>query len=113
MALVSGFLRQKCIWKKRPTDETEYDAFGQTIEPETREIRCRWELKSGFVRGIMGDGTGKVSVQNKIMVDKPVSEGDELYYIDNAAGRMVGGVVRSVESIVDVAGREQGRTCYV
>ena len=31
MALVSGFLRQKCSWKKRPQASDEFDDFGQPI----------------------------------------------------------------------------------
>lgn len=116
MALVSGFLKQKCLWRKRPDDTVGYDAFGQPIVSEAVEIKCRWEIKSGFVRGIMGDGSGKgeaMAVQHKVLVDSPVSEGDELIYIDTESNRVLGGTVRSVENIVDTAGREQGRTCYV
>ncbi|MEG1798643.1 MAG: hypothetical protein RR214_00510 [Synergistaceae bacterium] len=116
MALVSGYLKQKCLWNKRPDAEGEYDNFGQPIVPAPAEIKCRWEVKSGFVRGIMGDGTGKgeaMAVQHKVLVDSPVSEGDELIYIDKASNKVLGGIVRSVESIVDIGGREQGRTCYV
>lgn len=116
MALVSGYLKQKCLWSKRPTEADGFDKFGQPVAPKPSEIRCRWEVKSGFVRGIMGDGTGKgeaMAVQHKVLVDSPVSEGDELIYIDKASNKVLGGIVRSVESIVDIGGREQGRTCYV
>ncbi|MEG1501958.1 MAG: hypothetical protein RR203_02460 [Synergistaceae bacterium] len=113
MALVSGFLKQKCIWTKR---SNEFDAFGQPVSVPPVEIKCRWEIKSGFVRGIMGDGTSRseaLSVQHKVTVDKAVSEGDTLMYQDTETGVELGGRVRSVENVVDAGGREQGRTCYV
>lgn len=63
----------------------------------------------------MGDGSGQraMDVQHKVMVESPVCEGDTLTYTDAAGGEEIGGVVRSIESIVDMAGKEQGRICYV
>ena len=115
MALVSGFLRQKCSWKKRPQASDGFDDFGQPIGASAVEIKCRWELRSGFIRGVMGDGSGQgeaMAVSHKVLVAEGVSDGDELYFADTT-GKTVGGIVRSVETIVDVAGREQGRICYV
>ena len=45
------------------------------------------------------------------MVDANVREGDTLTIDLN--GYTAGGVVKAVETIVDLAGKEQGRTCYV
>lgn len=115
MALITGYLRQKCRWTMRTT-ESGWDAYGQTVAPQSVEIKCRWEIKAGFVRGLMGDGSGQSSamaVQHKVMVESPVCEGDTLTYTDAAGGKEIGGTVRSIESIVDMAGKEQGRICYV
>lgn len=115
MALITGYLRQKCKWTRRTTGNG-FDAYGRPVAPQTEEIKCRWEIKSGFVRGFMGDGSGQgsaMAVQHKVMVESPVCEGDTLTYTDAAGGKEVGGVVRSIESIVDMAGKEQGRICYV
>lgn len=115
MALITGYLRQKCKWTRRVTDNG-FDAYGRPVAPQAAEIKCRWEIKSGFVRGLMGDGSGQgsaMAVQHKVMVESPVCEGDTLTYTDAAGGKEVGGVVRSIESIVDMAGKEQGRICYV
>ena len=51
----------------------------------------------------MGDAP---SYSSKILVDSPVIEGDLLIY-DGRSLR-----VTSVETIVDAAGKEQGRVCY-
>lgn len=110
MALVSGFLKQKCQW----THTTGHDEFGQPTG-ETVTIKCRWELASGFIRGLMGDGTGQsgaVMYQNKVMVDLSIVAGDTLSYTD-ANGQTAGGRVISVTSIINTAGKEEGRICYV
>lgn len=102
MALLSGFLNQKCLWKKTGA----LDAFGQPSESEPVEIKCRWERKSGFVSGTMG--FTHIPAHHKVMVDVAVSEGDSLFFDELASG-----VVISLETIVDVTGKEQGRICYV
>ncbi|MCR5336504.1 MAG: hypothetical protein K6E42_08130 [Synergistes sp.] len=108
MALVTGFLKQTCQWKQRTA---EYDAFGQPVSPAVQTIRCRWVQKSGWARGIMGDSSAASSYTSTVTVDANVHEGDTLTITHN--GQTVGGVVKAVETIVDLAGREQGRTCYV
>ena len=108
MALVTGYLRQTCQWTPRTT---EHDAFGQPIAPETLTIRCRWVQKSGWARGVMGDGSSASSYTSTVMVDSQVNEGDTLTIING--GQTIGGVVKAVETIVDLACKEQGRTCYV
>ena len=116
MALGSGFLKQKCQWTRRPsapgTGASGYDAFGQPTPSAAVTIRCRWEMESGFVGGLMGAGAGK-TYNNRVMLDSPVSEGDTLLFTDPKTDRQIGGEVQSVTSIVDVVGREQGRICYV
>lgn len=110
MALVSGFLRQKCTWTPRTT---EFDAFGQPLTPTPQEIKCRWVCKAGWGRGAMGDAVSAsgLSYRNEVMLDHKVCEGDTLTYDDN--GKTVGGVVIAIQCIVDPAGKEQGRVCYV
>ena len=99
--LVSGFLKQSCIWISRNVSDS--DPFGKnTGNPQ--EIRCRWVLKSGWASGLVGDATTRYS--SEIMVDKPVKEGDTLRY-DGVNYRVV-----SVKTIIDTAGKEQGRVCY-
>lgn len=111
MALVSGFLRQKCTWTPRTT---EFDPFGQPVAPTPQEIKCRWVCKAGWARGSMGESSsasGLLSYRNEVMTDRKVREGDSLTYEDG--GRSIGGVVQAVQCIVDIAGKEQGRVCYV
>ena len=108
MALVTGYLRQKCQWTPRTA---EFDAFGQPVTQEPQTIRCRWSLKSGWARGVMGDGSSASSYTSTVMVDANVREGDTLTIDLN--GYTAGGVVKAVETIVNLAGKEQGRTCYV
>lgn len=97
------------MWKKRPTDETEYNAFGQTIEPKTREIKCRWEYQGSlaWVGGKMGEGSGKTQFIAKVLIVDKVEPGDTLEY----DGKSYTVLARS--TLIDIAGREQGRTCYV
>ena len=99
MALVTGYLRQTCTWTPRTA---EFDAFGQPAAPASQTIRCRWVQKSGWARGLMGDGSAASSYKSTVMVDAQVNEGDTLTI-----------EVKAVETIVDLAGKEQGRTCYV
>ena len=108
MALVTGYLRQTCIWTPRTA---EFDAFGQPAAPASQTIRCRWVQKSGWARGLMGDGSAASSYKSTVMVDAQVNEGDTLTI--EIGSQTVGGVVKAVETIVDLAGKEQGRTCYV
>ncbi len=105
MALVSGFLRQKCLWTRRAA---EFDAFGQPIAPEVKTIKCRWVDRSGWARGSMGDSSLTSSYTAVVMVDTPVRSGDTLTLGDKS-----GGIVKAVETVVDLAGKEQGRVCYV
>lgn len=109
MALVSGFLRQTCHWTPRGE---EYDAYGNPIAAETVTINCRWEFKSGWVRGVMGMAENSKSYQNKVFVDQPVNAGDTLEYTD-ANGKMVSGPVLAVETAVSMSGAEEARICYV
>ena len=102
MALLSGFLKQKCLWKKTGA----LDAFGQPTESKPVEIKCRWERKTGFVSGAMG--FTHVPAHHKVMVDAAVSEGDHLFLDDQSSG-----IIVSLETIVDANGKEQGRICYV
>ncbi len=108
MALVTGYLRQTCTWTPHAA---EFDAFGQPAAPASQTIRCRWVQKSGWARGLMGDSSSAASYTSTVMVDANVREGDTLVITSN--GQTVGGVVKAVETIVDLAGKEQGRTCYV
>lgn len=109
MALVSGFLRQKCRWIKRPQVSDEFDNFGQPITPEPVEIKCRWEYQGSlaWIGGKMGDGSGKTQFVAKALVVDKVEPGDVLEY----EGKSYSVIARS--TIVDASGREQGRTCYV
>lgn len=109
MAIVSGFLRQKCDWTPRGT---EYDAYGNPIATETVTIKCRWEFKSGWVRGVMGMVDTSQSYKNKVFVDQPVSSGDTLAYTDTS-GDAVSGPVLAVETVVGMGGKEEARICYV
>lgn len=109
MALVSGFLRQKCDWTPRGT---EYDAYGQPIAADTVAIKCRWEFKSGWVRGVMGMVDASQSYQNKVFVDRPVSSGDTLAFT-GSDGNTVSGQVLAVETVVGIDGHEEARICYV
>lgn len=100
MALVTGFLKQRCGWVSRSREGA--DAFGvPSSEPVT--IKCRWEYKHSWAAALMGDAP---SYSSKVLVDSPVIEGDLLIY-DGRSLR-----VTSVETIVDAAGKEQGRICY-
>ena len=108
MALVTGYLRQTCTWTPRTA---EFDAFGQPAATASQMIRCRWVQKSGWARGLMGDGSAASSYKSTVMVDTQVNEGDTLTIV--IGSQTVGGVVKAVETIVDLAGKEQGRTCYV
>lgn len=110
MALVTGYLRQTCTWTPRTA---EFDAFGQPAAPASQTIRCRWTKRSGWARGQMGDSStaAQSSYQSIVMVDAQVNEGDTLTI--EIGSQTVGGVVKAVETIVDLAGKEQGRTCYV
>lgn len=108
MALVTGYLRQTCQWTPRAA---EFDAFGQPAAPTAQTIRCRWVQKSGWARGLMGDSSSAASYTSTVMVDAAVCEGDTLTMTSN--GQTVGGVVKAVETIVDLTGKEQGRNCYV
>lgn len=108
MALVTGFLRQKCQWIRRPFGEDEVDAYGQPLTAEPVTINCRWVLKAGWAQGLAGQ---EPVYSSEVLVDRPVREGDTLTYSDN--GRTVGGVVKSVSAFVNAAGKEEGRKCYV
>ena len=111
MALVSGFLKQRCLWTPRPTGEADVDAYGQPIAPAPVEIRCRWVTKRGWGTGVMGDGPTSTSNLSEVLVDKPVNPGDTLSYTDK--DRTVSGTVKFVTHIMGVNGKEEGRTCYV
>lgn len=116
MALVSGFLKQKCLWTQRPApDSSEFDAYGNPVASELVTIKCRWEFKSGWVRGVTGmsEGSGSyVSYRNKVFVDQAVNPGDELSYTDTN-GKTTSGTVLAVETAVGAGGREEARICYV
>lgn len=105
MALVSGFLRQRCRWRARG----EPDQWGNPVEAPPVEIPCRWVEKAGWARGAMGPeiwAAGSLSYRNEILVDRQVRAGDTL---EHDGERFT---VLAVETIVDIAGREQGRRCY-
>lgn len=107
MALISGFLRQKCLWTPR-LEVSQADAFGNA-EGTPVTVKCRWEYKSGWLRGAMGmrSASSQTSYKHKVFVDSAVMEGDKLAY------GSVNGVVVAVETIVGIDGREEGRICYV
>lgn len=112
MALVSGFLRQTCRWTPRGE---EYDAYGNPVAVETVTIDCRWEFKSGWVRGVMGmieSSQGYQSYRHKVFVDQSVCAGDTLEYIDSR-GNTTSGSVLAVETVVGMSGAEEARICYV
>lgn len=109
--IATGFLRQKCLWQKRDTGR-EANAYGETPYADAVTIRCRWELKTGWLHGSMGDGTAK-PYRHKILVDALVCAGDVLTLIDPVDGRAAFGKVVEVSSIVNAAGKEEGRVCYV
>lgn len=104
MALVSGFLRQRCRWCARG----EPDQWGNPLEAPPVEIPCRWVEKAGWARGAMGptDTSPLLSYRKEILVDRQVRAGDTL---EHEGERFT---VLAVETIVDIAGQEQGRRCY-
>ena len=109
MALISGFLKQRCEWTARATADDPVDAYGKPVAKLPAVIKCRWVLNAGWqFAGQMG---ASPAYSCEVMVVAPVREGDTLAYKDN--GRPVGGVVKSVKTIIDTAGKEQGRICYV
>lgn len=109
--IATGFLRQKCWWQRRAI-ELEANAFGEKPYADAVEIRCRWELKNGWLHGSMGDGTAK-PYRHKILVDALVCAGDILALIDPVDGHEASGKVVEISSIVNAAGDEEGRVCYV
>lgn len=112
VALISGFLRQTCKWTPRGS---EFDDYGNPIAQPAVTIKCRWEYKSGWVRGVMGmteTSQGYQSYRHKVYVDQAVSAGDTLEYTD-PNGKVVSGPVLAVESTVGMGGREEARVCYV
>ena len=78
------------------------------MEAPPVEIPCRWVEKAGWGRGAMGptDTLPLLHYRKEILVDRQVRAGDTL---ERDGERFT---VIAVETIVDIAGREQGRRCY-
>lgn len=113
MALLGGFLRQRCQWTPRGKAPEDFDVYGQSALPAT-EIKCRWEYKAGWAHGLMGDdcNSNLLSYKNKVYVEAAVDAGDELSLVDKNR-KITSGKVIAVETLLAPSGKEEGRICYV
>ena len=107
--IVSGFMRQKCMWTRVKAGT---DVYGKPNLAVPVEIKCRWVLNSGWKPGIMGAGTGDL-YDHIVTTVHGIKPGDLLYYTDPETNVVVGGPVGKVTTIINAVGKEEGRICYV
>lgn len=86
--------------------------YGEPTTSTALRIKCRWVTNSGWKQGMLGAGTGDI-YDHIVTVDIGAAAGDSLFYTDPITGKLLGGTVGKVTTIVNAAGKEEGRICYV
>ena len=86
--------------------------YGEPNVAEEVEIKCRWVTNSGWKQGMLGAGTGDV-YDHIVTVADGISSGDLLFYNDPMTGKLLGGAVGKITTIINAVGKEEGRICYV